>query len=75
MTINVDPQTGSIRFSLVWRHHGRRGDCGSRDLFSPAPIAVNIFAARNIIFLGMREAQFLAPAGIILFPIAAYALK
>jgi hypothetical protein len=29
----------------------------------------------NIIFLGMREAQLLALAGIILTPIAAYVLK
>jgi hypothetical protein len=36
---------------------------------------ISYYRVNNIIFLGMREAQLLALAGIILVPIAAYILR
>ena len=41
-------------------------------LYSLGRFFISFYRVNNIIFLGMREAQLIAVAGIILAPIAAY---
>jgi phosphatidylglycerol:prolipoprotein diacylglycerol transferase len=43
-------------------------------LYSLGRFFISYYRVNNIIFLGMREAQLLAVAGIVLAPIAAYVL-
>jgi prolipoprotein diacylglyceryltransferase len=43
-------------------------------LYSLGRFFISFYRVNNIIFLGMREAQLLALAGIILAPVAAYEL-